>query len=207
MDKELEKSDLSVYSVALEKLVKSVLKCGSVIYAPIDQVYEMATKQTDNNLKFPFVSFYQQTGYDINWRGTTMPNYNRGRSTIKQTEKDSRFAINTQSMEITMGYIFEVIAEDRDTVEELLKELLFFFLSQQEVSVKYRDREYLMTFRLDDTFTDNTNLALYSQEGRLYRYSFNIVVSGQLFRSENYFNVCKPIINIVIDTKLKEGLL
>ena len=51
-------------------------------------------------------------------------------------------------------------------------------------------------FDLANDIIDNSDLASYQSNGKLYRYTYGIQIHATLLRSENYFTVIKPNIKV-----------
>lgn len=88
---------------------------------------------------------------------------------------------------------------NRFDTEQLMQELLFWLYENQEVTTKYQGKDLKFSFDIDTQVIDNSDLTQYESEGKLYRYSLNILAHCILFRSENYFTVLHP--NIKVEPK------
>lgn len=93
---------------------------------------------------------------------------------------------------------------DRYSTEQLMQEALFWLYENQEISTNYQKKNLSFTFIIGDEIIDNSDLAQYQSDGKLYRYSLNIQLQATLFRSENYFTVLHPNIEVIPDN-LKGG--
>ena len=66
------------------------------------------------------------------------------------------------------------------------------------------------TFTVGNNIQDNTDLVNYESNGKIYRYNTTILLSTAIFRTENYFTVQKPEVDITYliskeeDKKVKE---
>lgn len=79
----------------------------------------------------------------------------------------------------------------------MMQELLFWLYENQEASIKYQKRDIKFTFEIDDQLIDNSDLTLYESQGKIYRYTINIQTRVPLLRSENYFTVLHPNVEVI----------
>lgn len=86
---------------------------------------------------------------------------------------------------------------DRFSTEQLMQELLFWLYENLEIEAEYQGKTFKFTFDIDNQIIDNSDLAQYQSEGKLYRYSLNILAHITLLRSENYFTVLHPNIDVI----------
>ena len=73
---------------------------------------------------------------------------------------------------------------------------MFWFYENQELSVVFYGQPLTFTFTVGNNIQDNTDLVNYESNGKIYRYTTNILLSTAIFRTENYFTVQKPKIDI-----------
>lgn len=202
-------SNISKYGEALKTLLSSVFS-GSVIMEPVDTAFRYAIEQTGNDLKFPMISFYPDNTITIDRKNTSMPSYNEGLvfqnpiaiynddGTLKGTNE--RLAKNAKFLYIIIGYQLDVWATTRLEAEQAMQELVFWLFHNQQIDIEYQGTTLSFSFDLADEIVDNSDLVSYTNSGKMYRYTYGIQVHATLLRSENYFTVLKP--NIEVD-KLK----
>jgi hypothetical protein len=198
-------TNFSKYSEALKSLLKEVF-VGDVILEPVDTAFKYAIEQTNNNLKFPFISFYPDNSIMIDAKNNSMPSYTVGMpyenpitvynedGSIKGENK--RLSKNTQFLYIIIGYQLDIWGTTRQDTEEVMQELLFWLYQNQEIKLDYEGNQLYFTFTLGNEIIDNSDLVSYTTNGKLYRYTYPIQVQAALTRSENYFTVLKPNIKI-----------
>lgn len=193
------------YGEALKNLLKEVFN-GDVIMEPVDTAFQYAVKQTENNLKFPFISFYHDNTIQLDNKNNGMPAYQYGLSyqnplpvyddngDLKGT--NNRLAKNVQFLYILMSYQIEVWALKRSEAEEVMKELLFWLYQNQQIDVNYNGELLSFSFTIDNNVIDNSDLTSYVNNGKMYRYTCGIEIQCTITRSENYFTVIKPNIKV-----------
>lgn len=193
------------YGEALKELLKQVFN-GDVIMEPVDTAFQYAVKQTENNLKFPFISFYHDNTIQLDNKNSGMPAYQYGlpyqnplpvyddHGDFKGT--NNRLAKNVQFLYIIMSYQIEVWALKRSDAEEVMKELLFWLYQNQQVDINYNGELLSFSFTIDNNVIDNSDLTSYMNNGKMYRYTCGIEIQCTITRSENYFTVIKPNIKV-----------
>lgn len=110
-----------------------------------------------------------------------------------------KYGKNVKYLYIDIGYQFDVWGLDRKSTEEVSQELIFWLFENQEVEITYGDTPLVFTFTVPDTLIDNTDLVSYKTNGKLYRNTLNVQVSAVIMRSENYFNVLNPTVDVGVD--------
>lgn len=198
-------SNFSKYGEALKKLLQSVFS-GSVILEPVDTAFRYATEQTNNDLKFPFISIYPDNTVTLDKKNISMPSYHEGfqfqnpmpiyneDGSLKGTNE--RLAKNAKFLYIIIGYQIDVWATTRLEAEEVMQELVFWLYHNQQIEVQYQNVSLVFSFDLADTIVDNSDLVSYTNNGKMYRYTYGIQVHATLLRSENYFTVIHPNIKV-----------
>lgn len=198
-------SNFSQYGEGLKKLFKEVFN-GDTILQPVNTAFEYAFKNTEGKITFPFISLYPNTTIAIDKRNTAYPSYKEGLSfqnplpTFTNTGEfkgtNERLAKNAKFIYIIIGYQIDVWGTDRLSAEQLMQELLFWLFENQEVEITYQGKKLKYSFDIDDQIVDNSDLSLYHSEGKIYRYTLGIQVHATLLRSENYFTVLHPNVEV-----------
>lgn len=198
-------SNFSLYSEALKKLLSEVFN-GSVVMENVDTAFKYAIEQTNNNLKLPFISFYPDNTITLDKKNNAMPSYSEGMQfmnpIVTYNEDGSvkgfndRLAKNTQFLYIIIGYQLDVWASTRLEAEQVMQELIFWLHQNQQISIEYQGVKLNFSFDLGNDIVDNSDLVAYINNGKMYRYTYNILLHATLLRSENYFTVIKPNIEV-----------
>ena len=212
-------SNFSMYHRAVLELIKSAFS-GQVVLEEVDAAYDNAVKQVKGKMQFPFISIYPTPTIEFENSKNSFPSYHIGSPMFTQVpvfdeygkyeKSDDKVAKNVKSLYINIEYQVDVWAIDRQTAEEVIRELMFWFYENQELSVTYYGQPLTFTFTVGNNIQDNTDLVNYESNGKIYRYTTNILLSTAIFRTENYFTVQKPKIDISYlisseeDKKVKE---
>ena len=204
-------SDLYTYSQAIKQLIEEVFN-GTVVYDTANNAFEYALNQTKNDIKFPMIAFYPEPNLQLDMSRNSFASYKRGAlmereirvfdDNMKDTGKtNNKISKSVQNLYINMKYVFDVYGTDRISTEKVTQELLFWLFDNQQVKIKYQGHELNMTFEVDPSVVDNTDLVSYHSNGKLYRYSIVVLLRAPIFRSVDYFNVIKPEIEITVGTE------
>lgn len=212
-------SNFSMYHRAVLELIKSAFS-GQVVLEEVDAAYDNAVKQVKGKMQFPFISIYPTPTIEFENSKNSFPSYHTGSPMFTQVpvfdeygkyeKSDDKVAKNVKSLYINIEYQVDVWAIDRQTAEEVIRELMFWFYENQELSVTFYGQPLTFTFTVGNNIQDNTDLVNYESNGKIYRYTTNILLSTAIFRTENYFTVQKPKIDISYlisseeDKKVKE---
>lgn len=198
-------SNFSIYHEAVKKLIQESFS-GQVVLEQVDTAYDNAIKQVRGKLQFPFISLYPTPTIEFDNSKNSFPSYNRGNDMFTEVPifddygnfkgSDKKVAKNVKSLYINIEYQIDVWAIDRQTAEEVIRELMFWFYENQELSVTFYGQPLTFTFTVGNNIQDNTDLVNYESNGKLYRYTTNILLSTAIFRTENYFTVLKPNVDI-----------
>ena len=206
-------SNFSNYHYALIKLIKSVFS-GPVVLESTESAYDNAIKQIKGKMTFPFISLYPLPTIEFDNSKNSFPSYHLGSPMYKEVPifdehgafegTDDNYAKNVKTLYINIEYQIDVWAVDRQTAEEVIRELMFWFYENQEVSVNFYGEPLIFTFTVGTAIQDNTDLVNYESNNKIYRFTSNIVLSTAIFRTENYFTVKKPNLDITLMDNIKE---
>lgn len=199
------KSNFSIYHQALVDLIGKVFS-GQVAFEPVDTAFDYAIKQSGNNLKFPFISIYNAPNIEISNMNNNYAAIKEGMPMFKEVpifdengkylHSSNKVVKNVKNLYINIEYQIDIWATTRQCCEEVTQELVFWLYENRELSIKYYGRELYFTFTVGDNILDNTDLTAYEQSNKLYRMSLNIILTCALYRTENYFSVLDPQIDI-----------
>lgn len=200
---------LSTYHKGIKALLEKVFN-GNIVYEPVDTAFEYAIAQSkDNKLTFPYISFYAMPSIILDNKNNSMPGYRYGYPFEKalsiyndqqEIEKTSdRMGKSLQTLYIIVDYQFDVWGKTRKEAEDLMQELVFWLVANQEVTVKYQDEPLTFSFAIGENIVDNSDLTQRTEIGPLYRFTFMVSLQATLLRAHTMFNVLKPDISIEIE--------
>lgn len=207
-------SNFTMYHEAFMQLMGQVFS-GKVVLESVESAYDNAIKQIQGKLKFPFISIYPLPTINFDNSKNSFPSYNRGAPMFTELPlfdehgeyigTDDNYAKNVKTLYINIEYQIDVWAIDRPTAEEVIRELVFWFYENQEVSVNFYGQPLTFTFTVGNNIQDNTDLVNYESNNKIYRFTTNLLLSTAIFRTENYFTVKKPIVDIKYKISEKEN--
>lgn len=205
IDNKNKYSCFSIYHQALKDFIGSVF-VGDVIFEPVDTAFDYAIKQTKGQVKFPFISIYPASNIEISDRNNNYIAIKEGRPLYqevpiydeqgKETGKTNKVSKNVKNLYINIEYQIDIWSVDRSSVEQVTQELLFWLYETRELSIKYYGKELYFTFTIGSNIVDNTDLVNYETSNKIYRMTLNILVTGSIYRTENYFNVLSTDITV-----------
>ena len=207
-------SNFTMFHNALQQLIKSVFS-GNVVLESVESAYDNAIKQLKGKMTFPFISIYPLPTIEFDNSKNSFPSYHLGSPMFKEipiydkhgefVETDDNYAKNVKTLYINIEYQIDVWAVDRQSAEEVIRELMFWFYENQEVSVNFYGEPLIFTFTVGSNIQDNTDLVNYESNNKIYRFTTNIALSTAIFRTENYFTVKKPQVDITYEISEKEN--
>lgn len=148
-------SDFTMYHNAIQKLIGSVFS-GPVVLESTEAAYDNAIKQIKGKMTFPFISVYPLPSIEFDNSKNSYPSYHIGSPMFKQMPiydkhgeyegNDDNYAKNVKTLYINIEYQIDVWAVDRQSAEEVVRELMFWFYENQEVSVTFYGEPLIFTF-------------------------------------------------------------
>lgn len=211
-------SNFTMYHEALQKLLKSVFS-GPVVLESTESAFDNAIKQIKGKMSFPFISLYPMPTIAMDNSKNSFPGYHLGAPMFTELPiydkhgeyegTDDNYAKNVKTLYINIEYQIDVWAIDRQSAEEVVRELMFWLYENQELSINFYGQPLIFTFTVGDSIQDNTDLVNYESNNKIYRFTLNIALSTAIFRTENYFTVKKPDfdIRLISDKKTQGGEL
>ena len=179
---------------------------GHVVYEPVDTAFDYAQKTNHGKVEFPYISIYALPNIEIsnlnnNYQAikygaqiaSEVPIYDEYGNETGTTNKVSK---SVKNLYINIEYQIDVWAVDRQTVEEVTQELVFWLYENRELSINYYGQELIFTFVVGDNIVDNSDIINHETNNKLYRMSLNVLVTGSIYRTENYFSVLETKIDI-----------
>ena len=201
---------IAKYDEAVKELLSQVF-AGSVILAPADRAFELYVNQEKDKVHFPFISLFPtNSGYtriNRNYMQSNVGNpINRAATmfygdTLKKKGQNPLMQNFYQVQYYNIPYSIECWSTNRIQALQLVQELSFWLQSQGEVLIKYKEHEYTTNMTIGETIVDNTAYTNYTESGSIYRFTLNINIEAPVFRTQNYLNLSKGILEI----KLKDN--
>lgn len=207
---------IAKYDEAVKELLSQVF-AGSVILAPADRALELYINQKQDKVHFPFISLFPaSTGYtriNRNYMQSNIGNpINRAAQlfngdTLEKTGQTKLMQNFYQVQYYNIPYTIECWSTNRIQALQLVQELVFWLQSQGEVLVNYKTNKYTANMTVADSIMDNTAYTSYTNIGNIYRFTININIEAPVFRTQNYLNLSKSVVEITLkeDSKLDES--
>lgn len=203
------------YDEGLKEFIKNFF-VGDVVIAPDDNFWEFYIKNTSNDIKFPAVSIFP-TDYTLNTNQNNFSSIQLGTfiqdsvSIIDEVTNEKQgqtklLSKAARTLYFDISYQINVWALKRNDALQLVQELMFPLFQHKEFKIKYFNEEYSIPYQISSTINNNSMIGTNSDQGTMYIYSFNIVVTGPIFDSKNYYNAISEDTKIFahIDDKVQE---
>lgn len=196
---------LERYDLSLQDFIKNFF-VGDVVITPTENFWEMYIKNTNNDMKFPAVSFYP-TNYSIpntNSFSMQQQGFLFGKSVeivdpLTHGKEGNTILMSKyiRALDVDISYTINVWALTRTDALQLTQELMFPLFNHREFPIIYFDEYHNAAFDISDTIEDHSVLGMNQSQDVIYRYSFNIVVHASVFDSKNYKNTLSTDSDII----------
>lgn len=112
-------------------------------------------------------------------------------------------ATKAKSMPMSIEWNIDVIAADRYTCDEIIRELMFYLVSNPRLNVKIPyDLDIIQNFDLllDPEIEDNTDLMEFPNTGEIFRETIGVSTENAHLYSSNHLYLTKAIVDIEDNT-------
>ena len=198
---------IAQYDEAVKELLSQVF-AGSVILAPTERAFELYVNQKGDELHFPFISLFPESGYSRTYKNFAQSNIGNpirraalvyDDATLKKLGINKEMQNFYQVMYFNIPYKIDCWSTNRLEALQLVQELEFWLQAQGEVKIKYKEQVYTANMLVEDEIEDATAYTSYSDLGNIYRFSIRISIDAPVFRTQNYLNITKA--EVILDLK------
>lgn len=191
---------LERYDIGLQDFLKNFF-VGDVVITPVDNFWELYIKTSNDDIKFPAVSFYptsytvpESNSFSMQQKGFIMDKFLSVVDPVTQDDKGSTVLMSkfARSLNIDIGYSINVWALNRSDALQLTQELMFPLFNHREFPISYFDELHSVSFDIRDSVEDNSNFGMNQSVSVVYRYTFDIIVHAAIYDSKNYRNIINP---------------
>ena len=187
---------------------------GDVIITRDEDFWEYATKETQDHVKFPAISIWP-ISYSFSQGMNGFSNVQYGpiiedSATVYDDEtnenlgKNVRMSRSARLLYFDISYNVTVWGLTREMALQLLQEILFPIKQHSEYQITYFGEPYSVSYKVEDTISDNSVFGLQWVQSDIYRYSFIVTTKGPIFDSKTYYNALSRFVNVKITTA-KDG--
>lgn len=176
---------MSVYSYdnALITTLKDVVGDERVSIIPFEQAFKRSGAVQDD-VRLPFISV-NRVGYSINRDVITQTGYMRGKLNYTVDETNQQFYV--QNLPITINYTMDICTKERQTNDELTRELIWYFFRHPEFYARFNykniDHQFGFNVFLGNDIADNSEIADFDNRGQYYRSTLELIIDeAQLLR-------------------------
>lgn len=197
---------------------KSFLKTffiGDVIISREDDFWEFITRETENNIKFPAISIWP-FNYTMsnNMNGFSGVQYGPiiekaveivDEETNEKKGSTRMLSRSARTIYFDISYQVTVWGLDRGMALQLLQEILFPLKQYGEYQIIYFDKPYTVSYKVDNSITDNSVFGVQWTQSDMYRYSFVVTTTGPIFDSKVYYNALSRFVDVKVRSKANEN--
>ena len=196
---------LERYDLGLQDFLKNFF-VGDVVITPVENFWSLYIKTTENDIKFPAVSFYpvdysipNTNSFSMQQKGFIMDKALTVKDPLTHDDNGTTILMSkfARSLNVDISYNINVWALNRSDALQLTQELMFPLFNHREFPISYYDEIHNVSFDIRDSVTDNSRFGMTQSSDVVYRYSFDIVVHAAIYDSKNYQNVVKPKSSVI----------
>lgn len=145
-----------------------------------DHIMEIAAQLQDDKIGFPLVAVTRDPNWEVDTERTNFTRQHIGIATVIDPETNMLYYEKT--IPIKLGYHITIFTTNTADMDELLKELLFKYLSMYFLTVKLPyESDRKMRFGIEcmsDQIERDSGTAEYLAEGKLYRSTIPLKTTG-----------------------------
>lgn len=184
---------------------------GDVILSREDDFWEFMTRETENDIKFPAISIWP-VNYSMtpNMNGFSGVQYGPfiekaveivDEATNEKQGATTMLSRSARTIYFDITYQVTVWGLNRPMALQLLQEILFPLKQYNEYQITYFDKPYDVSYKVGNDIVDSSVFGLQWVQSDMYRYSFNVTVTGPIFDSKVYYNALSRFVNVKVRSK------
>lgn len=175
---------VTLYDNALLEKIKPVF--NNVVISPPDMAFQRSAELNKGDVKVPLLSIYREN-YTLNRDNFNMMRTRRGRKTEYVNSEKSGVRM-VKSLPIRIDYVLDVWAKEREVVDKMVAELLFWLVENPMITITIPNTtDMTQDFKLTiEDMTDNSDVMSFEERGRIYRVSIPFYIDqAQLYATED----------------------
>lgn len=165
------------YDKSLISKIKKVFDPDRVVYAPVDKFYDRYLMHNKNkSIDLPAISIWR-----TNMEFDPFTPFTQSRvANFRMDTTDELVARQIYSMKVQLTYNLDIWASTDVDRDDLLKELLFFFIRYPNISITYQDQNFAFPVHVDPP-EDTTDISNFENNGDLYRITMPLLIKDARF--------------------------
>lgn len=175
---------IKAYDDAIINEFRKVFNSNTVYILPVENAVRFLAQLKKDNVTFPLIST-MRLGFSV--RGSNV-NHNAKMigSFTKRQDNDNIYA---QSIPIRIEYQLDIFSVDRETCDNIARELIFFFYQHPSLRAHFDyglDFEHKFNLFINDEIVDNSDTVEHINNGVMFRNTFTFYTDdAMLFRRKN----------------------
>lgn len=175
---------VKAYDDAIINEFRRVFNDNTIYILPVENAIRFSAQLSKDNVKFPMIST-TRLGYSIRNENVSFPAKMVGSFVNRDGKNNNIFA---QTVPIRIEYQMDVFTVDRQSCDEIIRELIFFFLQHPTLVAHFEyglDIDHNFNLYLNDEIVDNSDTVEHVNNGVMFRNTLTFYTDDALlFRSK-----------------------
>ena len=175
---------VKAYDDSIIKKFRQIFNDDTIYILPVENAIRFSAQLNRDDVKFPMISTtrlgYSIRNSDINYTAKMI-----GSFTTRDGKNNNIFA---QTVPIRIEYQMDVFTVDRQSCDEIVRELIFFFLQHPTLQAHFDyglNIEHNFNLYLNDEIVDNSDTVEHVNTGVMFRNTLTFYTDdARLFRSK-----------------------
>ena len=175
---------VKAYDDAIINKFRSIFNTNSIYILPVENAIRFSAQLSKDNVKFPMIST-TRLGYSVRNDYINLPAKTVGSFVTRDGNNNNIFA---QTIPIRIEYQMDVFTVDRQSCDEIVRELIFFF-AQHPTLIAHFDYglniDHNFNLYQNDEIVDNSDTVEHVNNGVMFRNTLTFYTDdARLFRSK-----------------------
>jgi hypothetical protein len=175
---------VKAYDDAIINEFRRVFNDNTIHILPVENAIRFSAQLTKDNVKFPMIST-TRLGYSIRTENVNFSAKMIGSFVTRDGKNNNIFA---QTVPIRIEYQMDVFTVDRESCDEIVRELIFFFMQHPTLTAHFEyglDIDHTFNLYLNSEIVDNSDTVEHVNTGVMFRNTLTFYTDDALlFRSK-----------------------
>lgn len=175
---------VKAYDDAIINKFRSIFNDNTIYILPVENAIRFSAQLNRDNVKFPMIST-TRLGYSIRNSDVNFAAKMVGSFAFRDGENNNVFA---QTIPIRIEYQMDVFTVDRQSCDEIVRELIFFFAQHPTLQAHFEyglNIDHNFNLYLNDEIVDNSDTVEHINNGVMFRNTLTFYTDdARLFRSK-----------------------
>ena len=164
---------VKLYDDAIVESFRSLMQDNRISILPVEQALRFSAQLQRDDIRFPLISTYR-LGYsirenDVNYYGLNTGGYRK--------RNDNGTNTFVQIVPIKINYQLDIFTVDRESCDNIIRELVFYLLQTPSLTVKIPydiNMEHRFNLYMEPDIVDNSDTVEHTNKGVLFRNTLNL---------------------------------